>query len=78
MYSFSKFEPVYFSKSSFNCCLLACLQVSQGEGVVVWYSQLFKNFPQFVLSYTVKGFCFITETEVAFLEFPSKEAKLLP
>ena len=38
---------------------------------------LFKNFPHFVLSYTVKGFRIINETEVVFLGFPSKEAKWL-
>ena len=31
-----------------NCCLLSCMQVSQDTGKVVWYSLLFKNFPQFV------------------------------
>ena len=36
-----------------------------------WYSHLFKNFPQFVLIYTVKGFYVVNETEVEiFLEFP--------
>ena len=35
------------------------------------YSHLFKNFPQFVGIYTVKGFCIVNETEVdIFLEFP--------
>ena len=29
-----------------------------------WYSQLLKNFPQFVLIHTVKGFNLINETEV--------------
>ena len=37
---------------------------------MVWYSYLLKNFPQFVLSYTVKGFSVIYEAEVyVFLEF---------
>ena len=31
-----------------NCCSLTCLQISQEAGQVVWYSHLFKNFPQFV------------------------------
>ena len=31
---------------------------------MVWYSHLFKNFPQFVLIHTVKGFSIVNETEV--------------
>ena len=31
----------------------------------VWYSCLFKNFPQFVMTHTVKGFSVVDETEVA-------------
>ena len=38
---------------------------------VVWYSQLFKNLPQFVVIHTVKGFSVVNEAEVGvFLEFP--------
>ena len=37
---------------------------------MVWYSHLFKNFPQFVVFHTVKGFSIVSETEVdVFLEF---------
>ena len=37
---------------------------------MVWYSQLFKNFPQFVVIHTVKGFGIVNEAEVdVFLEF---------
>ena len=37
---------------------------------MVWYSHIFQNFPQFVVTYTVKGFGIINETEVdVFLEF---------
>ena len=37
---------------------------------MVWYSHLFKNFPQFVVIYTVKGFSIVSETEVdVFLKF---------
>ena len=37
---------------------------------MVWYSQLFKNFPQFVVIHTVKGFGIINKAEVdVFLEF---------
>ena len=31
---------------------------------MVWYSHLFKNFPQFVVIHTVKGFNIVNETEV--------------
>ena len=38
---------------------------------MVWYSHLFKNFPQFVVIHTVKGFSIVNEAEVdVFLEFP--------
>ena len=48
-------------------CLLTCIQVSQEAGQVVWYSHLFKNLPQFVVIYTVKGFCKVSEAEVEVL-----------
>ena len=31
---------------------------------MVWYSYLFKNFPQFVVIHTVKGFGVVNKTEV--------------
>ena len=31
---------------------------------MVWYSHLFKNFPQFVLIHTVKGFGIVNKAEV--------------
>ena len=38
---------------------------------MVWYSHLLKNFPEFVVIHTVKGFSIVSETEVdVFLEFP--------
>ena len=56
--------------SSSNCCFLTCIQISQEAGKVVWYSRLFKNFPQFVVIHTVKGFGIVNEAEVdVFLEF---------
>ena len=45
------------------------IQVSQETGKVVWYSHLFKNFPQFVVIHTDGGFIIVDEAEV-FLEFP--------
>ena len=50
--------------SSSNCCFLICIQVSQETGKVVWYSHLFKNFPQFAVVHTVKGFSVVNEAEV--------------
>ena len=36
---------------------------------MVWYSHVFKNFPQFVVIHTVKGFGIVNKTEVdVFLE----------
>ena len=38
---------------------------------MVWYFCLFKDFPQFVVIHTVKGFCIVSEAKVdVFLEFP--------
>ena len=57
------------SMSSSNCCFLTCIQISQEAGQVVWYSHLFKNFPQFVVIHTVKGFGVVNKAEVdVFLE----------
>ena len=37
---------------------------------MVWYSHFFKNFPQFVVIHTVKGFSIVNKAEVdVFLEF---------
>ena len=37
---------------------------------MVWYSHLLKNFPQFVVIYTVKGFSVVSEAELdVLLEF---------
>ena len=36
---------------------------------MIWYSRLFKNFPQFVVIYTVKGFSVVSEAVDIFLEF---------
>ena len=45
-------------------CSLTGIQISQEAGKVVQYSHLFKNFPQFVVIYTVKGFGIISKAEV--------------
>ena len=55
--------------SSSNYCFLTCIQISQEEGKVIWYSHLLKNFPQFVVIHTVKGFGVVNKAEVdVFLE----------
>ena len=56
--------------SSFNCCFFTCIQIAQEAGQVVCYSHLLKNFPQFVVIHTVKGFGVVKKAEVdVFLEF---------
>ena len=40
------------------------LQVSQEAGKVVWHSHVFKNFPQFVVIHTLKGFGRVSKAEV--------------
>ena len=54
--------------SSSNCCFLTCIQVSQEAGKVVWYSHLFKNFPQCLVIHTVKRVSIVSEADV-FLDF---------
>ena len=56
MYTFHNLESTCCSISVSNCCFLTYIQVSQEAGKVVWYSYLFKNFPQCVVIHTVKGF----------------------
>ena len=65
----SQFEPVCCSMSSNNCCFLTCILISQEAGKMVWYSCLLKNFAQFVVIHTVKGFGIVSKAEVdVFLE----------
>ena len=40
------------------------MQIAQDAGQVFLYSHLFKNFPQFVVIHTVKGFGIINKAEV--------------
>ena len=55
--------------SSSNCCFLTCIQISQEEGQVVWYSHLFQNFSEFIVIHTVKGFGIVKNAEIdVFLE----------
>ena len=64
MYSFPSWEQVHCSMSGSNCFFLTCIQVSQETDKMVWYSHLFKKFPQFFVIHTVKGFSIVTEAEV--------------
>ena len=69
MYSFPYLEPVCCSMSSSNCCFLTSIQISQEAGNVFCYSHLSKNFPQFIVIHTVKGFGVVNKAEVdVFLE----------
>ena len=64
MYSFPNSEPVCCSMSGSNCCFLTSIYISQEAGQVAWYSHLLKNFPQFVVIHTVKGFSVVNEAAV--------------
>ena len=69
MSSFTNLEPARCSMSSFNGYFLTCIQISQKAGQVVWFSHLFKNFPQFVVIHKVKGFSIVNKAKVdVFLE----------
>ena len=68
-YSFPNFERDHCCMSSSNCCFLTCIQISQEAGQVVWHSHLLKNFSQFVVVHTVKGFGIVNKAEIdVFLE----------
>ena len=55
--------------SNSNCFFFTCTLISQEACKVFWYSHLFKNFPQFVVIHTVKGFGVVSKAEVdVFLE----------
>ena len=64
MYFFPNLEPVRCSMLGSNCCFLSCIQIFQETGKVVWYSHLFKNFPQFVMIHIVKDLSIVSEVEV--------------
>ena len=68
---FCQFWTSSFSMSTSNCYFLICIQVFQETGKVVWYSHLFKNFPQFIVIHIEKSFNMVNEAEIdVFLEFP--------
>ena len=63
----SQFGTVCCFMSGSNCSFLTYIQISQEAGKV--YSHLLKNFPQFVVIHTVKGFSIVNKAEVdVFLE----------
>ena len=67
--SFLNLELISYSIQGSNYCFLTHIQVSQETGKVVWYSSLFKNFPQFIVIHTVKGFRIVNKAVVdVFLE----------
>ena len=69
MYFFPNLEPVWGSMSGSNSCFLTCIQICHEAGKVIWYSYLFKSFPQFAMVHKVKGFGIVSKAEVdAFLE----------
>ena len=69
-YSFLNPEPISCSIEGSHCCILSRIQVAQETGKMFWYSHLFKSFPQFIMTHTVKGFSIVNEAEVeVFLEF---------
>ena len=49
--------------SSFNCCFLTHIQVSQETGKVILHSHLFRNFTQSVVIHTVKVFGVVNKAE---------------
>ena len=70
--------------SNSNCCFLTCIQISQEAGRVVWYLHTLKNFPQFVVIYTVKGFVIVNRKEIdvfldlsCFLDDPTDVGNLI-
>ena len=66
----SQFGTSLLFHSGSNHCFLACIQISQEAGKMVWYSHLLRNFPQFFVIHMVKGFGVINKAEVeAFLVF---------
>ena len=46
------------------CCFLTCIQISQDADQVVWYYHLLKNFPQFIVIHTIKGFGIVNKAEI--------------
>ena len=72
IYSFDVLLFQCRTSPDYNRCFLTCIQVLQKAGKEAWYYHLVKDFPQFVVIYTVKDFIIVNETEVdVFMEFSS-------
>ena len=72
------------SMSSSNCGFLTCIQDSHEAGQVVWYSHLFENSAQFIVTYTVKGFGIVNKAEIdvflklsCFFNYPASVGNLV-
>ena len=70
--------------SGSNCYFLTFIRISQEAGKLVWYSHVFKNFPQFVVIHTIKGFSMVNEAEIddflelsCFFDDPTDVASLI-
>ena len=67
MYTLSHFFPSFKSFScsvpDSKCRFLNYIQTFQETGKVIWYSHFLKNFPQFVVVHTVKGFSIVSEAD---------------
>ena len=66
MHSFPDLEPFGCSMPSSNYCFSVFIQISQEAGKVIWYSHLFKNFPQSVAIHTNKSIGVLNKAEVDF------------
>jgi len=84
MYLFPYLELVHCSMSGSNYCFLTCIQISLEAHQVAWYSHLFKNFPQFVVTHTVNGFGVINKSKVdvflelsCFFDYPTHISNLI-
>ena len=64
MYSLDILFCQFGTSPLFHVCLLTCIHISQETGKVVWYSHLFKNFPQFIVIHIVKGFSVVNEPDL--------------
>ena len=69
MQYFPNFEPLLCSMSTFNCCFLTCIQVSQE---IKWFGiPISLRIFQFVVIHTVTVFSVVSEADIdAFWEFP--------
>ena len=52
------------------------VQIYQEAGKVVWYSHFLKNFPQFIVIHTVKGFGISNETLLLLLLLLSRFSRV--